>query len=101
MARPKSSRSAASATCLLYDPSDGHIVHIHTVVMFGGRRAPNFAPSRRRGSNGGGESGCLARRAALRAPSGEAAGGYRRRRVVIRSTASTVSARWPKAVRRR
>jgi hypothetical protein len=34
MARKKSSGAPATASCVLYDPADGSIVHTHTVVRF-------------------------------------------------------------------
>ena len=34
MARKKTSGAPTSASCVLYDPSDGSIVHTHTVVRF-------------------------------------------------------------------
>ena len=34
MARKKTTGTPASASCVLYDPADGSIVHTHTVVRF-------------------------------------------------------------------
>lgn len=34
MARKKTSGAPTSASCVLYDPADGSIVHTHTVVRF-------------------------------------------------------------------
>lgn len=41
MARKKTPAAPASASCVLYDPADGSIVHTHTVVRFDGGRLPS------------------------------------------------------------
>src|SRR4051812_34473881 len=41
MARKKTSGATATASCVLYDPADGSIVHTHTVVRFDRGRVPS------------------------------------------------------------